>query len=100
MPDLAPTLYQYNDLPDEASFRILELLPGKEDDPVSFVLHLSDLTDHRDYEAISYTWGNAISRASFICSGKRIEATTNLHSGLSHLRLQNEPRFLWVDALW
>lgn len=31
----------------------------------------------------------------------RVEAIQNLHSALIiHLRLEDRPRFLWVDALW
>ena len=92
--------YQYTDLPHEGSFRILELLPGKEDDAVSISLHVSNLSNPREYEAVSYTWGNAISKATFLCGGKIIDATTNLHAGLSHLRHKHKSRFLWVDALW
>jgi hypothetical protein len=87
MSELHSDFYPYSDLPEETSFRLLELLPGKEDDPVSVVLHLSNLKEHPKYEAMSYTWGNVMSKASFLCDGMRIEATTNLHAGLSHLRL-------------
>lgn len=100
MSGIISEFYPYSGLPEESSFRILELLPGKEDDTVSVLLHLSNLKDHPEYEAMSYTWGNSMSKASFLCDGKRIEATTTLHAGLSHLRLESESRFLWVDALW
>jgi hypothetical protein len=100
MSGLISEFYSYSDLTEGTSFRILELLPGKEDDTVSVVLHPSNLKDHPEYEALSYTWGNVMSKASFLCDGKRIEATTNLHAGLSHLRLASKSRFLWVDALW
>jgi hypothetical protein len=92
--------YRYSSLAGGTTFRILELLPGKEDDIVSVILHPSDLRNHREYEAISYTWGDINSKAAFLCDGKVVEATTNLHASLCHLRLDNESRFLWADALW
>jgi hypothetical protein len=92
--------YSYSNLARETSFRILELLPGKDGDTVLVVLHPSDLNNHRDYEAISYPWGDTNSRAAFLCDGRRVVATRNLHSNLSHLRLDSESRFLWADALW
>ena len=93
-------LYQYEDLPTQTSFRVMELLPGQESNPVSCLLHIVDWSNPLEYEAISYAWGNPSARAPITCHGKRLEVTQNLHRGLTHLRLQDRSRFLWVDAIW
>jgi hypothetical protein len=92
--------YQYEDLPNPTSFRVVELLPGKEGDPVSCLLHVIDWSNRLEYEAVSYAWGDPNARAPIICDGKIIEVTQNLHRGLNHLRFQDRSRFLWADAIW
>lgn len=92
--------YQYEDLPTQTSFRVVELLPGKEGDPVSCSLHAVSWSNPLEYEAISYAWGDPNARAPVTCDGKRVEVTQNLHRGLIHLRFQDRSRFLWADALW
>ena len=92
--------YQYEDLPTQTSFRVFELLPGQEGDPVTCLLHILNWSDPREYEAISYAWGDPSATAPVACHGKRLEVTQNLHRGLTHLRLQDRSRFLWADAIW
>ena len=92
-------LYQYEDLPTQTSFRVMELLPGQEGNPVSCLLHIVDWSNPLEYEAISYAWGNPSARTLITCHGKRLEVTQNLHKGLTHLRLQDRSRFLWADAI-
>src|SRR5947207_11465328 len=81
--------YQYEDLPTQTSFRVIELLPGQEGSLVSCLLHNVDWSNPLEYEAISYAWGNPSERAPVICHGKRLEVTRNLHMGLTHFRLQD-----------
>lgn len=92
--------YQYDDLPTQTSFRVLELLPGQEGDHVSCLLHIVEWPSHLKYEAISYSWGDPHVKEPVICHGKRLEVTRNLHSGLIHLRLKDKSRILWADAIW
>jgi Heterokaryon incompatibility protein (HET) len=92
--------YQYKALHTQTSFRVIELLPGEESNPVSCLLHVVDWSNPMEYEAISYAWGDPNARAPTSCDGKRLEVTQNLHRGLTHLRFQNRSRFLWADALW
>lgn len=91
--------YQYEDLPTQTSFRVIELLPGQESNPVSCLLHIVDWSNPLEYEAISYAWGDPSAIAPVTCHGKRLEVTRNLHRGLTHLRLQDRSRFLWADAI-
>ncbi|KAF2461212.1 heterokaryon incompatibility, partial [Lineolata rhizophorae] len=51
------------------------------------------------YEALSYTWGDALDRHSIACEGKTIRVTANLLSALQHLRQPDVTRILWVDAV-
>lgn len=90
---------QYDDLPTQTSFRVIELLPGEEGNPVSCLLHVVDWSNALEYEAISYAWGDQSARAPVTCHRKRVEVTQNLHRGLTHLQFQDQSRFLWADAL-
>ena len=92
--------YQYEDLPTLTSFRVAELLPGDDGKPISCLMHVVDWSNPLEYEAISYAWGDPNARAPVICNGKRVMVTQNLHKALTHLRFQDQSRFLWVDALW
>ena len=92
--------YQHEDLPTQTSFRVVELLPGEEDDPIFCLLHVVDWSNPREYEALSYAWGDPNARVTVTCHGERLEVTKNLRDGLSHIRYPDRSRFLWVDALW
>jgi Heterokaryon incompatibility protein (HET) len=90
--------YQYKNLP--TPFRVMELLPGQEGDPVSCLLHIVDLCNPPEYEAVSYAWGDPSDKAEVTCDEKSLLVTKNLQKGLAHLRLQDRSRFLWADAIW
>ena len=92
--------YLFDKLETETSFRVLELRQGTGEEPISCVLHIADWTQPPEYEAVSYAWGDHNLKAPIKCNGKRLEVGRNLHSGLSHLRLANKSRYLWVDCLW
>jgi hypothetical protein len=90
-------LYQYEELPAETSFRILELQPGREGDPISCMLHVVDRAEPSKippFGALSYAWGNPNAQASVICDGKLANITANLHSALVHFRHLDKPTFI------
>ncbi|KAG4439663.1 hypothetical protein IFR05_004860 [Cadophora sp. M221] len=58
--------YQHDVLPTKTSFMIFELLPGVEDDPISYLLCHAEWDDLPAYEAIFYAWGDTKSRADQI----------------------------------
>ncbi|KAH6718857.1 heterokaryon incompatibility protein-domain-containing protein [Leptodontidium sp. MPI-SDFR-AT-0119] len=91
--------YQYDIVSTQSSFRVLELLPGQEGDPVSCLLLPVDWSNPLEYEAISYAWGDARDTERVICGEEELEVSRILHSGLKHLRLQDRSRFLWADAI-
>jgi hypothetical protein len=51
------------------------------------------------YEALSYTWGDAADTVRVKVNQSENPVTKNLYSALLALRLENQERPLWVDAL-
>ncbi|KAH8763895.1 heterokaryon incompatibility protein-domain-containing protein [Hyaloscypha sp. PMI_1271] len=97
-------LYQYQPLPSDGHFRILELLPGEATENagggVRCRLHTERFADAEDkYAAISYVWGDPNDRVPIICDGRIIEVTINLADALTHIRDRTESRFVWADAI-
>lgn len=92
--------YTFGDLPNQTSFRVIELLPGCDDDPISCLLHTVDLRECPDYDAVSYDWGDTSHKGPVICDNGILEIPLNLHESLVHFRLREKSRFIWADALW
>ena len=107
--------YEDPALPETQSFRVLELMPGEPDEPISVRLHLASWDDPPSYDALSYTWGDLNTKVPILCDGKRLECTPNLRSFLEVLRppitirkrrlwkprrIIPKSRFVWADALW
>jgi ankyrin repeat protein len=90
----------YQPLSSSSSFRLLELQPSNSrTDPLVGHLIDSDITFQPDFEALSYVWGH-INPAKYInINNQDISITPNLHLALTHLRLPDKVRTLWVDAL-
>jgi len=51
------------------------------------------------YSALSYVWGDNKITKPIILNGQETTVTSNLESALRHLRLENDERRLWIDAL-
>lgn len=61
---------------------------------VAYINHLPP------YEALSYCWGDASDKIAIDCNGSRgLAVTKNLHAALLALRLPNQERVLWADAI-
>jgi hypothetical protein len=60
--------------------------------------HVS-LNEYPLYEPLSYTWGDPTVTENISLNGQSFAVTSNLRSALKHLRLLDEPRWLWVDAI-
>jgi hypothetical protein len=100
--------YEYKPLdPSRREFRLLHILP--ENDPTSehassaapvwcTVTHAS-LDDAPEYNALSYTWGDASIIVPIVVDGIEFRAISNLEVGLRHLRRKDEIVTLWVDSL-
>ena len=53
----------------------------------------------RNYEALSYNWGEAGNEQSITVNGYSIRILQNLWSFLQRIRQETTPRVIWVDAL-
>jgi hypothetical protein len=80
-------------------FRLVELLPGKDNDPVQVKLYLHHIDESPPYEAISYVWGDENDSVQIQCNNKIINITKNLFFGLRRFRNPYSPRILWVDSI-
>lgn len=80
-------------------FRLFLLASGDENESIDgAILHVS-LDDHPSYEALSYTWGNRVSLHPINVNGCTLMVTRNLLAALKRLRLPDQDRYLWVDAI-
>lgn len=92
--------YRYSPLKHDHDIRLLYLLPGRDQAPLSCSLRIVSLSQPPIYEAISYTWGEPVFSASIECFSKgQLPITENLSKALFHLRLADRLRVLWVDAI-
>ncbi|KAK0662532.1 heterokaryon incompatibility protein 6, OR allele [Cercophora samala] len=93
--------YQYMPLPDSTTnIRLLRLLPGSRQDDIKCDLYVTELAaavDH--YEALSYVWGDVSPTTPIQVNGGTLQIGLNLRSALLNLRLADEPRTLWIDAI-
>ncbi|ETS86089.1 hypothetical protein PFICI_04114 [Pestalotiopsis fici W106-1] len=98
--------YPGNPLKLEDSFRVLALEPGQGRDPVKVRLLDCLLSDHPNYEAVSYAWGDLSLTADILVSHdgdeahyQPVPATTNCQAALKGLRYSDRERLLWIDAI-
>lgn len=92
--------YRYSPLKHDHDIRLLYLLPGSDEAPLSCSLRIVSLSEPPEYEAVSYTWGEPVFSASIACFSKgQLLITENLSKALFHLRLANRLRVLWFDAI-
>jgi hypothetical protein len=89
----------YDPLLEADSIRLLELLPGKENDPIEIQLHVRNLGAIPEYEAISYVWGDENLGVSITCDGSDQRIGRNLADALVNFRDLKDIRWLWADAI-
>ncbi|KAI4185649.1 MAG: hypothetical protein L6R41_004006 [Letrouitia leprolyta] len=91
----------YKDQLKPRNIRLLKLLPaGSRSDDIYCTIDHACLDDDRiQYEALSYTWGDATQRSNLNCNGKYLSITSNLGQALRYLRSSKETRTLWIDAV-
>ncbi len=89
----------YAPLQDSDEIRLLELQPwigGTRKTRVT--LFHARLTEKPQYEALSYMWGSKETK-SIHMSENSYEVRVNLWDALEHMRLIDEPRIIWIDAI-
>lgn len=93
--------YTYRPLDfQDRGFRVATLQPAA-DFSALICCDLAEVTlnSHPDYEAISYVWGNPSNQVPIYLEDAESRVTANLALALRYLRLKDEPRTLWVDAI-
>ncbi|KAI8667445.1 HET domain-containing protein [Fusarium sp. Ph1] len=94
--------FVYRELtPDERRIRLVHLLPGDSDPQVDVSCTISHVSlDHPPpYLALSYTWGSTHRNCRIFVNGASLNVTESLQVALVHLRRQDGPLILWIDAL-
>ena len=86
-------------LDTDTSTRLMILERGAYYHPIRCRLVEVDLDDNPDYEAISYTWGDATDQETVHVNGIPVQMRTNLSSFPRRLRRTSRERTFWVDAL-
>jgi hypothetical protein len=79
----------------------IQLVPGSSDavEALSNYITELDAIPRLGYTALSYTWGMETSLSTVAVNGYRLEVTKNLEIALRHLRLIDNTKTLWIDAL-
>jgi hypothetical protein len=85
--------------PTEPQIRLLTLEPGQFDEDIECSLRTVSLNDNPEFVALSYLWGDTNITLPVTVGGSVLQVTTNLEAALRHLRWNESPRILWVDAI-
>jgi len=102
-PDIIPA-YHHSPLSRPDNIRLLRLLP-REQNSTQIRGELFEYSPRGKtkgtclYEALSYVWGDENSSQSIIIDNHRLGITPNLQLALLHLRDDDFPRIIWVDAV-
>ena len=96
---LKPEKFTYQPLQEPMGFRLLELLPGDQDEKLRCSLTHSSLTSHPYYQAVSYTWGTPGLIREIELNGVAYAIQKNLFDFFKQLHLNFAGVPLWVDAL-
>lgn len=99
--------YKYQSLNGVDEFRLLIISPGSFDDALHGEVITAKFsgTDRPAYEALSYTWadeaGDEERSCEFSCDGGFgiIRITKNCEAAIRRLRLSDEKRWMWIDAI-
>lgn len=68
-------------------------------EPLHCNLSIVSLDREPQYEALSYVWGDPNVRKPILLNGEPFSVTLNLEAALRALRLPDQVRTIWIDAL-
>lgn len=95
--------------PGTKSIRLLEIVPGRKDEPIKCTLSRHYLDSNPSYIALSYTWDSGGRKRLIECDGMRLEIGGNLYRFLTEFRRKHylrqyempgsSPSRLWIDAV-
>jgi hypothetical protein len=97
-----PEPYVYDTLDSNSKeIRVLEVAPGAGDDMVKCTLkHVSLLSDSRlAYETISYCWGPSKDPVVINLNGCLVPVSATSEAAVRRMRLIDQSRVLWIDAI-
>jgi hypothetical protein len=105
------SLYQPLDT-SKSQIRLIQIAPGKEDDPIQCKFVVAELEKHREqssfqYDALSYEWGSQSSQREIVVDGIPLMVGANLWNALHELREPHPTRPftcnffnpIWIDAI-
>ncbi|KAI0459249.1 heterokaryon incompatibility protein-domain-containing protein [Xylaria acuta] len=84
---------------NQTHIRLLELLPGRRDEPVKCSLAEVALNEVPSYEALSYVWGDPNDTVIVLINNTIFYITKNLHLALLRIRDPKSNRTLWIDSI-
>ena len=92
---------QYSELNAHLTeIRLLYVLPGIFNDPITCRLEHVPLGSAKEYTALSYTWGSLSSPELIVINDcYTLNVTANLKDALLHMRQENTSRKFWIDAI-
>ncbi|OAL47979.1 hypothetical protein IQ07DRAFT_646176 [Pyrenochaeta sp. DS3sAY3a] len=89
--------------------RLVEILPGKFNDPIEIAIRPVDLSTSPAYDALSYAWNpddGTIGKYSPLvlatvrnCDDFSIQLGPNLGLAIRYLRKEDSSQTMWIDAL-
>ena len=104
MSDPLILLFEYHELQNKESIRLLRILPDAEADHVTCKLipkiSLNGLqTLSTGFDALSYSWGKQSPLFEITLDGLAFRVGPNLHATLKVMRYSDKPRIVWIDAI-
>ncbi|KAF2183383.1 HET-domain-containing protein [Zopfia rhizophila CBS 207.26] len=79
--------------------RLVEVLDGPDDEPVSCALRYHSLDSCVPYTALSYKWGDVADSEMIYLDNKPFKAGRNLWEFLRRARRLSDRKFFWIDAI-
>ena len=96
-----PYVFRYDPIDLEGTaIRLLRLRRGSFSVPECDLFQAWKQGDEpMEYEALSYAWGDTTRREHILVNEKRFPVTRNLYTILESIRLTDQDRVLWIDAI-
>jgi Heterokaryon incompatibility protein (HET) len=79
--------------------RLIELLSGRDGDPIKINLFAIGNLSTQPYDALSYVWGPRDADVTVSVNDRPFDVSANLAQALNCLRLMEGNKVLWVDAI-
>ena len=96
---MAGPSYTYSPIGSAGPCRLLNLLPGVGDAPLSVELIIASPDYTPPYTALSYVWGDMTPSETILCAGKSLPITHSLKCALRGIRSATESINVWADQL-